>query len=216
MIKLYSYWRSSAAYRVRIALNLKGLEYETVPVHMLKDGGEQYRDEYRAINPQSLVPTLVDGDISLSQSLAIMEYLDEQYPENLLVPGDAKQRAKARQLALSIACDIHPLDNLRVLKYLKHKLKVDDSKKDEWYAHWIVLGFRALEESIRKPGWKGPYCMGETVSIADICLVPQLYNAHRFGVPLEDFPTLLEIEKNCLELEAFKAATPEAQPDAVA
>ena len=216
MIKLYSYWRSSAAYRVRIALNLKNREYETIPVNMLKDGGEQHSDEYRTINAQGLVPALVDGDVSLSQSLAIMEYLDERYPQVPLISGDAKQRAKTRQIALSIACDIHPLDNLRVLKYLKHELKVDDSKKDEWYAHWIVLGFRALEEMLRASDWKGPYCMGESVSIADICLVPQLYNAHRFNVALEAFPTLLEIEKNCLELEAFQAASPEAQPDAVA
>ncbi len=216
MIKLYSYWRSSAAYRVRIALNLKGLEYETVAVHMLKDGGEQHKDEYKAINPQGLVPTLVDGDVSLSQSLAIMEYLDERYPQVPLIAGDAEQRAMTRQLALSIACDIHPLDNLRVLKYLKHELKVDDSKKDAWYVHWIVLGFNALEKTLGASSWKGPYCMGDSVSIADICLVPQLYNAHRFDVPLEDFPTLLEIENNCLELEAFQAAIPEAQPDAVA
>lgn len=215
MISLYSYWRSSAAYRVRIGLNLKQLDYETVPVNMLKDGGQQHSDEYKTLNPQGLVPTLVDDGFGLTQSLAILEYLEEKYPDVSLLPDSAEKRAMARQLAQVIACDVHPLDNLRVLKYLKKELGVDDAVKDEWYAHWIQLGFAAYEKTLVESDWKGPYSLGNEVSIADLCLIPQMYNAHRFEIPLEDFPALVKIEENCLALEAFSRATPEAQPDAV-
>jgi maleylacetoacetate isomerase len=214
MMKLYSYWRSSAAYRVRIALNLKGLEHEIVPVNMLKDGGEQLGDAYKQINPQGLVPTLVDGDITLTQSLAILEYLEEQYPQVNLLPGDIGARARIRQFAQLTACDIHPLNNLRVLKYLKQGLNIADDAKDAWYRHWIMLGFEAFENSLVKAKPTGSYCLGAEVTLADLCLIPQMYNAHRFDVPLEAYPTLCTIEQACLELDAFKQASPEKQIDA--
>ncbi len=215
MIKLYSYWRSSAAYRVRIALNLKKLEHQIIPVNMLKDGGEQHSEAYKQLNPQGLVPTLQDGDLRITQSLAILEYLDEKYPTTALLPSDSGQRAKARQLAQIIACDIHPLDNLRVLKYLKTELAVSDADKDVWYAHWIRLGFAAFESALSEHPCAGEFCLGDTVSIADLCLIPQVYNAHRFNIDLNDFPRLCEIEKNCLKLQAFAQASPEQQVDAV-
>jgi maleylacetoacetate isomerase len=214
MMKLYSYWRSSAAYRVRIALNLKGLEHEIVPVNMLKDGGEQLGDAYKQINPQGLVPTLVDGDITLTQSLAILEYLEEQYSQVNLLPGDIGDRARIRQFAQLTACDIHPLNNLRVLKYLKQGLNIADDAKDAWYRHWIMLGFEAFENSLVKAKPAGPYCLGAEVTLADLCLIPQMYNAHRFDVPLEAYPTLCAVEQACLELDAFKQASPEKQIDA--
>jgi maleylacetoacetate isomerase len=214
MIKLYSYWRSSAAYRVRIGLNLKGIEHEIIPVNMLKDGGEQHSDDYRQLNPQGLVPTLVDGDITLSQSLAILEYLEEKYPQTSLLPGDAAYKARVRQFAQVLACDIHPLNNLRVLKYLKQELQVDEDAKDSWYQHWIIQGFEALETSLAKKQREGLYCLGTEVTLADLCLIPQMYNAHRFNIALEDFPTLCTIEQACLELDAFKQASPENQIDA--
>ncbi|MBT7950740.1 MAG: maleylacetoacetate isomerase [Gammaproteobacteria bacterium] len=213
-MKLYSYWRSSAAYRVRIALNLKGLEHEIVPVNMLKDGGEQLGDAYKQINPQGLVPTLVDGDITLTQSLAILEYLEEQYSRVNLLPGNIGDRARVRQFAQLTACDIHPLNNLRVLKYLKQGLNIADDAKDAWYRHWIMLGFEAFENSLVKAKSTGPYCLGAEVTLADLCLIPQMYNAHRFDVPLEAYPTLCAIEQACLELDAFKQASPEKQIDA--
>lgn len=213
-MKLYSYWRSSAAYRVRIALNLKGLEHEIIPVNMLKDGGEQHSDNYRILNPQGLVPTLIDDDITLTQSLAILEYLEEKYPEINLLPGDLVNRARIRQFAQITACDIHPLNNLRVLKYLKKDLEVNDDAKDAWYRHWIVQGFTAIEKSLKKDKVTGPYCLGTEITLADLCLVPQMYNVHRFEVPLTDFPRLCEIEQACLELDAFEQATPEKQIDA--
>lgn len=214
MIKLYSYWRSSAAYRVRIGLNLKGIEHEIIPVNMLKDGGEQHRDNYRLLNPQGLVPALVDGEIILSQSLAILEYLDEKYPQKSLLPGDAERRAHVRQFAQIIACDIHPLNNLRVLRYIKRDFDQDDESKDSWYQHWIKLGFDAFEAGLGKMQGKGPYCFGTEVTLADLCLVPQMYNAHRFNIALHPWPTLSAIEQACLELDAFKQAIPENQVDA--
>lgn len=214
MMKLYSYWRSSAAYRVRIALNLKELEHQIIPVNMLKDGGEQLGKEYRKLNPQGLVPTLVDGEITLTQSLAILEYLEEKYPRINLLPVDIENRARVRQFAQLTACDIHPLNNLRVLKYLKQGLNVADDAKDEWYRHWIMLGFEAFENSLTQAKLTGPYCLGAKVTLADLCLVPQMYNAHRFDVPLEAYPTLCAIEQACLELDAFKQAAPEKQIDA--
>ena len=216
MIKLYSYWRSSAAYRVRIGLNLKGIEHEIIPVNMLKDGGEQHSDNYRQLNPQGLVPTLVDGEIILGQSLAILEYLDEKYPQNSLLPGDAEVRARVRQFAQIIACEIHPLNNLRVLKYLKREMDINNEVKDTWYKHWIKLGFDAFESGLGKIQRDGPYCFGSEVTLADLCLIPQMYNAHRFNVALDPYPTLCAIEQACLELDAFKQAVPENQGDATA
>ena len=214
MIKLYSYWRSSAAYRVRIGLNLKDIEHEIIPVNMLKDGGEQLADKYRQINPQALIPALVDGDITLTQSLAILEYLDEKYPQISLIPGNIENRARIRQFAQIIACDIHPLNNLRVLKYLKRELGVEDDARDEWYRHWIKTGFESFESALVKIDRNGPFCLGANVTLADLCLIPQMYNAHRFEVPLQPYPTLCAIEEACLELDAFQKATPEKQDDA--
>ena len=213
-MKLYSYWRSSAAYRVRIALNLKGLEYEVIPVHLLKDGGQQYQAGYRSINPQGLIPALVDGDISLGQSLAIMDYLETRYPDPALYPEAPEERAFVQQLALVVACDIHPLNNLRVLKYIKHTLKLDDDAKNEWIHHWIKNGFTALETLLNSRNRQGPYCHGEQVTIADASLIPQIYNARRFEIVMDDFPTLVRIEQACMELDAFRRAAPENQTDA--
>jgi maleylpyruvate isomerase len=210
-VKLYSYFRSSAAYRVRIALNLKGLAYETQPIHLVKDGGHNRRPEYRAINPQMRVPTLIapSGEI-LIQSLAIIEYLDETHPQPPLLPKDPIARAKVRALAELIACDIHPLNNTSPLRYLKHTLGHEQSAIDTWYHHWVLEGFEALEQLIDA----GPYCCGDAVTIADICLVPQLYNARRLKVPLDKFPRILSVDAACLKLPAFDRARPENQPDA--
>ena len=213
-MKLYSYWRSSAAYRVRIALNLKGLEYEVIPVHLLKDGGQQLQDGYRSLNPQGLIPTLADGAVNLGQSLAIMDYLETRYPKPALYPEVPEERAFVQQLALVVACDIHPLNNLRVLKYIKHTLKLDDDAKNEWIQHWIKNGFTALETLLNGRNWQGPYCHGEQVTIADACLIPQIYNARRFEIVMDDFPTLVRIEQACMELDTFRRAAPENQTDA--
>lgn len=214
-MKLYSYWRSSAAYRVRIALNLKGLDYEVIPIHLVKDGGAQHQSEYRSINPQALIPTLVDGDVSLGQSLAILEYLETRYPEPALYPQSIEARAFVRQFALAIACDIHPLNNLRVLKYLKRDLQQEDESRNAWYHHWIQTGFAALEQLLRDRDWQGPFCLDEQVTIADACLIPQVYNARRFETPMDQFPALVSIEQACKELAAFRQAAPESQVDAV-
>ena len=211
MIKLYSYWRSSAAYRVRIALNLKGLKHEIVPVHLMKDGGEQYKADYTALNPQGLVPTLIDDDVTIGQSIAILEYLEETYPQPALLPQTAAQRAFARQIMQLIACDIHPLDNLRVLQYLKNTLAVDEGKIGEWYLHWISKGFSALETLL--VSGSGPYCLGKDITLADVCLIPQLYNAHRFNIPLDAYPALIAIEQASRQLDAFDKARPENQID---
>ena len=210
-MKLYSYFRSSAAYRVRIALNLKGIAYETVSVHLVKDGGHNKRPEFRAVNPQMRVPALVTaaGDV-LIQSLAIIEYLDETHPEPPLLPRDPIARAKVRALADLIACDIHPLNNTSPLRYLKNEMGQPQSAIDAWYHHWIITGFEALEALI-KPG---PYCFGSQVTMADICLVPQVYNARRFKVPLDRFPGIVAVDAALLALPAFDAARPENQPDA--
>ena len=213
-MKLYSYWRSSAAYRVRIALNLKGLEYEVLPVHLLKDGGEQHLAEYQSLNPQGVVPALVDGDVRIGQSLAIIDYLEERYPEPALYPQSIEARAFARQFSLVVACDIHPLNNLRVLKYLKRALEQGDEARDDWYHHWVRRGFTALEKLLDGRDWQGPYCLDEQVTIADACLVPQIYNARRFEIAMGDFPSLVKIEHACMELEAFRRAAPENQVDA--
>lgn len=213
MLKLYSYWRSSAAYRVRIGLNLKRLAYEIVPIHLVRDGGQQHAAAYRALNPMRSVPTLCDGPLTLTQSLAILEYLEERYPAPPLLPADPGLRAQARALALLVAGDIHPLNNLRVLQYLSGELAVADDAKMTWYRHWVSEGCTALEEILRGRT-EGPYALGPDVTLADLCLVPQLYNARRFHVELADFPTLVAIETACLALEAFRRAAPEVQPDA--
>jgi maleylpyruvate isomerase len=210
-VKLYSYFRSSAAYRVRIALNLKGLLYEMDFVHLTKDGGRQHSAEFNAVNPAKLVPALrLDGGDVLTQSLAIIDYLDETHPQPPLLPLDPVQRAKVRAVALTIACDIHPIDNLRVLQYLKRTLKHEQSDIDAWYHHWIIQGFNAIEAAIAP----GPYCFGAQVTLADVCLVPQVFNARRLKVPLEAFPKIVAVESACLKLAAFDKARPENQPDA--
>ena len=210
-MKLYSYFRSSAAYRVRIALNLKKLPYEMVPIHLTKDGGRQHTPEFRAINPQARVPALeVSSGEVLTQSLAIIEYLDDVHPEPPLLPTDALDRAKSRAIAQMIACDIHPLNNLIALQYLKRQLKHEQSEIDAWYHHWIIEGFRALE-AVLEPA---PYACGANVTIADICLVPQVANARRYKVPLDQFPKIVAVDAACLKLPAFDRARPENQPDA--
>ncbi len=210
-MKLYSYFRSSAAYRLRIALNLKGLAYETVPVHLVKEGGHNRRPEFRAINPQMRVPTLVvpTGDV-LIQSLAIIEYLDETHPDPPLLPKDSIARAQARALAEIVACDIHPLNNIGSLRYLKRELHHEQAAIDAWYHHWVLTGFEALEALVRP----GPYACGGAVTVADLCLVPQVYNARRLNVPLAKFPKIVAIDTACLALAAFDRARPENQPDA--
>lgn len=214
MLKLYSYFRSSASFRVRIALGLKGLPYEYVPVHLLKDGGQQFAESYRALNADALVPTLVDGDHALAQSMAIIEYLDETHPEPALLPGSALDRAYIRALAQGVACEIHPVNNLRVLKYLKHTLGVSDEAKEAWYRHWIELGFTSLEATLAREGKAGRFCFGDTPTLADICLVPQVFNAQRFQIGLEPYPTISRVFDACMEMPAFQQAAPKAQPDA--
>ncbi|KRE99927.1 maleylacetoacetate isomerase [Frateuria sp. Soil773] len=213
---LYGYWRSSAAYRVRIALNLKGLAYESRPVHLVRDGGEQHAPGYRALNPQELVPCLVDGGQALTQSLAIMEYLDETRPAPSLLPGDAAGRARVRALAQLVACDVHPLGNLRVLQYIGATFQADDAAKGAWSRHWIAEGFKALEAMLAGHPATGRFCHGDTPTLADACLVPQAYNAVRWKLPMDDYPTIRRILAACDELEAFRRAAPEAQPDAPA
>ena len=210
-MKLYSYWRSTAAYRVRIAINIKQLDCEVVPVHLVKDGGEQLKEEYKNINPQGLVPSFVtdEGDV-LTQSSAIIDYLDEVYPQNSLYPQSAIHKAQAKAMALTIACDIHPLNNLRVLKYLKSK-DWQQSQVDKWYAHWIHEGFTAIEKQLENSA--GQFCFGDEVSVADIFLVAQVYNANRFKVDLSDYPLIIAINDKCLQLQSFIDAMPENQID---
>ena len=209
-MQLYSFFRSSAAYRARIALNLKGLPYETVSIHLTKDGGRQHSPEFHAVNPQERVPALNVPGGTLLQSLAIMEYLDEVYPHPAFLPEDAIERARVRAVAQIIACDIHPLNNTGPLNYLRYQLKADKAAVEAWYAHWVQAGFGAVEALI-KPG---PYCFGNQVTVADICLVPQVYNARRFKVPLDRFPGIVAVDAALMKLPAFEAARPENQPDA--
>lgn len=210
-MKLYTYFRSSAAYRVRIALNLKGLSSEMISIHLQKQGGLNKKPEYRAVNPQMRVPALqLDSGDVLIQSLAIIEYLDEVHPKPPLLPRDPVERAKVRALAQMIACDIHPLNNTSPLRYLKHQLGQDQAKIDAWYHHWILEGFEPLETMLRP----APYAFGGEVTLADICLVPQVYNARRLKVPLDRFPKIVAVDAACAKLGPFKQARPENQPDA--
>jgi maleylacetoacetate isomerase len=214
-LKLYSYWRSSAAYRVRIALNLKGLDYEQIPIHLVRGGGEQHTDEFHAVNPQKLVPVLIDGRRVIRQSMAIIEYLDETYDgEAKLLPTTARDRARVRALAMIVACDIHPLNNTRVMRYLERELGADENARHRWIRHWIGEGFRSFEELIAGHPSTGQFCEGDTPTLADICLVPQVYNARRFGVDMSEFAAIEAIVAACLELSAFEAARPENQLDA--
>lgn len=210
-MKLYSYFRSSAAFRVRIALNLKGLSYDTQAVHLLKQGGEQHSADYAAINPSELVPTLLDQQYVLTQSLSILEYLEEAYPKMALLPQNLQQRAQIRAFAQHIACEIHPLNNLRVLQYLEQTLAVSNTEKTAWYQHWIKLGFHSLEQQLQQSN--GQYCFGEQPTFADCCLIPQVYNAKRFQIDLTEYPKIQSIYTHCMQLQAFQQAAPEQQAD---
>jgi maleylacetoacetate isomerase len=212
---LYSYWRSSAAYRTRIALNLKGLQYEISTVSLVNDGGEQHTSAYHDVNPQELIPTLVDGERVIRQSIAIIEYLDEMYPLTApLLPPEPRSRARVRALALAVACDIHPLNNTRVLKYLEHELGVPQVERERWIRHWITLGLSAIEELVANDVVAAKFCHGDSPTLADVLLVPQMYNARRWGLDLSTFPALQRVEATCLKLDAFDRARPEVQPDA--
>jgi len=213
VMKLYGYFRSSATYRVRIALNLKGIPWEAVLVDLRAPVSAQHTSEFRALNPQGLIPVLVDGPHTLTQSLAILEYLEETHPQPPLLPRPPAARAAVRALALAIACDIHPLDNLRVLNYLRSPLGHDDATVQTWYAHWITLGFSALEQEARRLG-DGRHLYGDSVTLADVCLVPQMANARRYSCDIEPFPTLRAICAHLESLPAFAQAAPQVQPDA--
>ena len=208
---VYDYFRSSASFRLRIALNLKNLSPEMRAVHLGK--GEQKSPDYKAVNPQGLVPFLIDGEVRLSQSLAIIEYLDEKYPAPLLLPANIEARAMARQIALLIACDIHPLNNTRVLTYLTDELKVADAVKTQWYCGWIHEGFTALEAMLRARPVQTDFCVGDTPTLADICLIPQVTNANRFACALDKFPTIMAIYERAMRLPAFDLAQPSKQSE---
>lgn len=210
MLQLFGYWRSSASYRVRIVMQLKGLDYEHHPVNLRQ--GEQREKAYHRINPQGLVPFLIDGDVQFGQSVAIMEYLDETYPAYPLMPSAAQARARVRQIVNMIACDTHPLDNLRVLNYLEQELGLGKAQRDAWYRHWIDETFRVLEPLLMTTA--GVYCVGNEVTLADCMLVPQVYNARRYDMTLDEYPTIARIVANCEQLQAFIKAAPANQPDA--
>lgn len=212
-MKLYGYWRSSAAYRVRIAMHLKALDFESIPVHLVKDGGQQHQQDYVALNPTHLVPTLVDGDMTLNQSLAIIEYLEEAYEGNSVFPQNLAMKMQAKAIAYDIACEIHPLNNLRVQQYLVNELAASDAQKLAWSHHWMANGFSALE--IKLTNVAGKFAMGDEVSIVDICLIPQVYNAKRFNLDMTPYPNITRIVENCNKEEAFIKALPENQVDAV-
>lgn len=218
MIKLYGYWRSSAAYRVRIALNCKGLTAEQISVHLVKNGGEQHQSQYTALNAQELVPTLVATDESgqervLTQSLAIIEYLEDRYSNNSLLPIDAFDKAIVRAMALTVACEIHPLNNLKVLQYLAAELETSDNVKAAWYHNWVNQGFAALELQLAQ--YSGDFCFGDNITLADLCLVPQVYNAERFNVDMTPFPSIVRVNAHCLTQQVFIDAIPENQHDAI-
>jgi len=209
-MKLTTYFRSTAAYRVRIALNLKGIDHELMPLNLFE--GEQKSNEFLSTNPDGLIPVLdIDGDI-LTQSMAILEYLEEQYPEVSLLPTTPKDRAFVRAMAQTIVSDIHPLNNLRVLQYLVNQMGLSEQQKLEWYHHWIAAGFQGLEQRLASSA--GKFCVGDSVSLADVCLIPQIYNAHRFDCPMHNYPTINRLNQQCLEIEAFAKSVPELQPDA--
>ena len=213
-MKLYTFFRSSASYRVRIALNLKAIDYEQAPIHLRRGGGEQLMPAYTEINPQALVPTLEDNGRILTQSLAIIEYLEETHPNPPLLPKDPADKALVRSMALVIACEVHPIQNLRVLNYVKATYNQTDEQVNKWAQHWIDLGLAALQEMIVAQPKRGKFCFGDVPTLADVCLIPQLGNARRYGCDLSRYPTILEIEKNCNAIPAFANAAPEKQPDA--
>jgi maleylpyruvate isomerase len=211
-MKLYGYFQSSAAFRVRIALRLKGLPADHISVNLLKDAHRA--DEFARLNPQQAVPTLVDGERVITQSLAIIEYLEERYPNPPLLPANAEDRARARSMALLIACDIHPLNNLRVLRYLKRQLGMGKEQRDLWYHHWLEQGLRPLEALLRSRPSAAGFCVGASPTLADVCLVPQIFNAQRSGFDLTPYPALMSIFGRCMQLDAFDKAQPAKQPDA--
>lgn len=213
-LRLHSYWRSSAAFRVRIALQLKGLSYDYLPVHLLKAGGEQFTAAYRALNPQSRVPALETPDGVLTQSMAILEWLEETYPSPALLPRTPRERARVRAMAQMLVADVQPLQNTSVTQYLQGTLQLDDTALKAWLREWIGRGLAALEEMLAREPSGGDFCCGETPTFADICLVPQCASSRRFGVDPQDYPRLARIEKTCQALPAFQRAAPENQPDA--
>ncbi|WP_131794088.1 maleylacetoacetate isomerase [Fluoribacter gormanii] len=210
-MKLYDYFRSTACYRVRIALNLKNIPYEQVNIHLVNHGGEQHSAEYKAVNPQELVPSLEINGQAISQSLAIIDYLDETYPKPALLPQNPWDKATVRSLALIVACDMHPLNNLRVLNRLKEQFQASETQVTEWYHHWLKAGFDALEAKLSHIKRSQPFCFGDTVTLADLCLIPQVYNAHRFHFAMDNYPLINEINAHCLALEPFQKAVPEVQ-----
>lgn len=210
-MKLYTYFRSSAAFRVRIALGLKGLEYQPAFVHLAE--GAQKGAEYLALNPQGMLPALETGGEVLNQSLAIIEYLDETHPEPPLLPAEPLERARVRAMALLIACDIHPLNNLRVMKYLGTAMGQSDEDVAVWYRHWIEQGFAALEEMVNRYGAKGGFCFGDSITMVDCLLVPQVWNARRFDTDMSPFPRLTDIDARLQQMDPFRDAAPENQPD---
>lgn len=213
-MQLYTYFRSSAAYRVRIVLGLKGLGWQAVPVHLLKEGGQQNSASYKALNPAGLVPVLTDGTAVLKQSLAIIEYLEEQYPASPVLPGNAVERAHIRGLAYDIACDLHPINNLRILKYLENPLALTAEQRKEWYLHWVAVGLEAFEQQLVAYNQVGDFCYGSTPTLADVCLIPQVFNAHRFGYSTDHLPRVTKAIQACAQLPAFIQAEPSNQRDA--
>ena len=207
-MKLYDYFRSTACYRVRIALNYKNISYKTLTVHLTNNGGEQHRPEYLALNPQGLVPTLDDNGHLLSQSVAIMEYLEETYPRPAILPSTSLGRALVRSITMAIACDIHPLNNLRVLQQVRQQFKADDAQMNEWYHHWLRIGFDSIEEQLTRLPRKQAVCYGSDITMADMCLIPQVFNAKRFNFSISGYPLINEINEHCLSIDAFAQATP--------
>lgn len=211
--QFYTYWRSSAAYRVRIVLNIKKLTAEHIPVHLVKNGGEQHSDTYKRVNPQGLVPALVDGDFTIGQSIAIMEYLEEVHPQYRILPEEAKARARVRDIALAVACDIHPIQNLRVRQYVAKEYNVGEEGAQDWVRHWMAIGFEGIEAKVANENETGKLCHGDTPSLADICLIPQMANARGMRLDLSPYPTLTRIDEYARSLLPFIDAAPENQPD---